>query len=511
MMNAFTNELAQEFDGRPALDEDVCYGALIARDPRFDGRFFTCVTSTGIYCRPICPARTPKREHCRFVPSAAAAEAAGFRPCLRCRPEVAPGLPAAMGTAATVVRGLRLIEEGALDTGSVGALSSRLGIGERQLRRLFLQHLGAPPLSIAANRRLGTARQLIAETDLPMTEIAHLAGYGSLRRFNQEVKDKLGASPVSLRRREKAEAEGTMETGAAVRLKLAYRPPLDWAGLLAYLGPRAIPGVEEVEGDTYRRLARHGAARALVEVRPIEGRDQLEVAMLPIEGRLPLREIAAAVRRLFDLNADPAAIAGKLASDPRLAQAFGRGPVRIPGAYDPFELAVRAVLGQQVSVKGATTLAGRVAARAGAPSPAGCALTRFFPTPSDLAAADLDGIGLTGRRIATLKAMAERVAAGDLDLSPAPTLDDAVARFTALPGIGPWTAHYVSLRALGEPDAFPAGDLGLRKALGNGAPISEKEAERASDAWRPWRGYAALALWRSLTVAEAAPKVGAEK
>ncbi|MEX0838103.1 MAG: AlkA N-terminal domain-containing protein [Parvibaculum sp.] len=479
----------------PGLDPDLCYRAIQAKDARFDGRFFVCVSSTGIYCRPVCPARVPKRENCRFVPSAAAAEAAGFRSCLRCRPEAAPGTPAWVGTAASVSRALRLIDEGALDEGKLDDLAQRLGMGERQLRRLFLAHVGAGPQSVAANRRLLTAKQLISDTRLPLAEVAYAAGYRSLRRFNDAIRQAYGVAPGEIRRASET------ASGGGIVMRLGYRPPFDWERLVTYLAGRAMPGVESVTQKRYARSFRLDSVSGTLTVAPAKKGHALEarvaVAGAGAGAALPMRRIAARLRRLFDLDADPSAIAAAFRGDPligpRLARVKG---LRVPGAFDGFELAIRAVLGQQISVKGATTIAGRIVAKFGEPIDSGEeGITHLFPAPRRLADADFAGLGLTGGRISTLKSLAAAVASGALDFSPRETLEAKIAELTALPGIGEWTAHYVALRALGEPDAFPASDLGLRKAAGGGAPVATKELELLSQDWRPWRGYAALALW----------------
>ena len=480
------------------LDIDQCYRACQAKDARFDGRFFVCVTSTGIYCRPVCPARVPRKENCIFVTSAASAEARGYRSCLRCRPETAPGTPAWSGTAASVARAMRLIEDGALDHGSVEALAERVGLGERQLRRLFLTHVGATPQVVAANRRLLAAKQLISETDLAMAEIAYAAGYQSLRRFNDAVKASYGVAPTELRRG--AERASTKD---AIHLRLGFRPPFDWERLLAYLKMRAMPGVEEITEASYRRSFQLEGASGVIAVTPGKKANTLDVA-IRIDNvaagatSAPIRQIATRVRRIFDLDADPAAIAANFGKDPVLGPRLKKlGGIRVPGAFDGFELGMRAIIGQQVSVKGATTLAGRVVARCGEPlaTPDG-AITHYFPTASTLRKAKLDGLGLTGGRIRTLHAFARAADEGDISFSAGPGLEEKISEFCAVPGIGPWTAHYMALRAVGEPDAFPAADLGLRKAVsGGGAMISTKAFEAMAENWRPWRGYAALLLW----------------
>ncbi|MBI1260084.1 MAG: helix-turn-helix domain-containing protein [Rhizobiales bacterium] len=474
------------------LDPDLCYRAMQAKDARFDGRFFVCVSSTGIYCRPVCPARVPKKSNCLFVPSAAAAEEKGYRSCLRCRPETAPGTPAWAGTEASVARALRLIEEGALDQGSLPALAERLGLGERHLRRLFVSHVGAGPQAVAANRRLLTARQLIHETALPLSEIAHAAGFQSLRRFNDAMLKAYGAAPGAVRRR----AGIAQQAAGSIELRLGYRPPYDWPLVLRYLAGRAIPGVEVVDDESYQRTFRLGGATGWLRVTQAPKGHGLLVR-IHAEGRLPVRQLVARLRRLFDLDADPDAIAKALAHDPLIGPRLRALPgLRVPGAFDGFELAIRAILGQQISVKGATTISGRLAARHGRHIETDVPSLRFvFPDAEALSRGDLSGLGLTGGRMNTLTAMARAVHEGRVDFSPAESLDAKIESFCALPGIGEWTAHYVALRAIGEPDAFPASDLALRKAAGDGEVMATKALEALSQHWRPWRGYAALALW----------------
>jgi AraC family transcriptional regulator of adaptative response / DNA-3-methyladenine glycosylase II len=479
-----------------SLDPDVCYRALRSRDARFDGRFFVGVTSTGIYCRPICPARTPLRRNCRFFPGAAAAAEAGFRACRRCRPEASPASAAWHGTSAVVTRALRLVADGALDDGSVAELAERVGTGERHLRRLFAEHVGASPLAVAATRRVHFAKQLLDETSLPVTTIAHAAGFASVRRFNTAMREAWGTAPRTLRRTPAAAARG-----AELVLRLGYRPPFDAAALLAYLAARAVPGVEEVADGVYRRSVRFDGASGVIAVHPDPkpGGHRL-LLHVPAALALHVRPIAARVRRLFDLDADPAPIAAELARDPELARRLRLHPgVRVPGAWSGFELAIRAILGQQVTVAGATTLAGRLAAAHGArlASPQGT-LRVLAPEPPALARADLAEIGIPRARADALRALACAVAEDGLDLDGGLAPEEALRRLEALPGIGPWTAQYVALRALGVPDAFPASDLGLRRALGGaGRPLVARELERRAEAWRPWRGYAAVLLWGS--------------
>lgn len=495
---------APDDDRRGVPSEDDCYRGLASRDPRFDGRFFFGVTSTGIYCRPICPAPTPRRAHVRVFGCAAAAAAAGFRPCLRCRPETSPGTPAWSGTRATVTRALRLIDEGALDGAGVGRLAARLGVGERHLRRLFDQHLGVSPVAVAGTRRVHFAKRLLDETGWPMTRIAEAAGFSSLRRFNAAFREIYGCAPGELRRRRRG--AGAAPAGMALALRAPYRQPFAFDDLLAYLAPRAIPGVEEIDGGIYRRsvaLPGGGADRAgVIEVADDPAAKALRVR-LPAADARPIAGWLARTRRLFDLTADPEAIASVLDEDGLLGPRLRRRPgLRVPGAWDGFELSVRIVLGQQVSVAGATTLAGRLVERFGEPlpEPAG-ALTHVFPGPDRLAEADLEGIGLPGSRAAALRRLARAVAAGELDLDGSAPPDAVRRQLLALPGVGPWTAEMIALRVLRDPDAFPAGDLGLRRAAAGGAAAAASAAPAArallerAERWRPWRAYAAMALW----------------
>jgi AraC family transcriptional regulator, regulatory protein of adaptative response / DNA-3-methyladenine glycosylase II len=477
-----------------AFDPTVMERARLSRDPRFDGKFFIAVTSTGIYCRPICPASpSPKRGNVRYFTSAAAAAEAGFRPCLRCRPEAAPGTPAWLGTSAVVRRALRLINEGALDEASVGEFAARIGVGARHLDRLFLQHVGASPLAVARTRRLHFAKRLIDESDLPMTQIALAAGFGSLRRFNDAFQKAYARPPRELRR-ERREPPGHA-AGDEVSLALSYRPPYDWEHVRNFLALRATPGVERVDEHGYARLIRTDAGHAAIQVQPLPEKDALR---LRVQGApaSALFQIATAARRVFDLSADPALLTAGLESDPLLRPLVRRRPgIRIPGTWDAFECAVRAVLGQQVTVAAARTLAGRLVERTGEPvATAVAGLDRLFPTPPALAAANLDGLGLTGARITALKALALAVVEGRVAFDrPA---EEVVAQLQELPGFGEWTAQYIALRALGEPDAFLSADLVVRRvAAGGAAPLTAKELDRRAEAWRPWRGYAVMHLW----------------
>lgn len=485
------------------IDRESCLAAFLGRDRRFDGRFFAGVTTTGVYCRPGCPAPLPKPRNVRFFACAAAAQDAGFRACRRCRPETAPGTPAWLGTSATVGRALRLIESGAVDEAPLGALAARLGVGERHLRRLFREHLGTSPVAVARTRRAHFARALLDDASLRMSDVALAAGFSSVRRFNEAMRAAFGVPPTELRRGSPAAAGRE----AGIVLRVPVRPPFDGGALLGFLASRAVPGIEEVEAGAWRRTAEIGGSEGTVEARLDDG--PRPALLLRLEGLGPAAALEAARRagRLFDADADPAAIGAHLSRDAALAPLVAARPgLRVPGAWDPFETAVRTVLGQQVSVKAARTLAARLAGRFGRPLPPRAArggLTRLFPRPADLAERDLASIGLPARRAETLRTLAREVALGRLDLGPAASLEEALGRLAGIPGIGPWTAQAIALRAFGEPDAFPAGDLGLRKALAGGGPLPTESAvnERAA-AWRPWRAYALLHLWTDLAKRE---------
>lgn len=476
---------------------DRFYEALKSRDSRFDGRFFTGVTSTGIYCRPICAARTPKRENVRFFECAAAAEAGGFRPCRRCRPETVPGTPAWLGTSVTVSRALRLISQGALDTGDVDGLADRLGVGSRHLRRLFERHLGASPLAVAKTRRIHFARRLLDQTELPMTEVAHASGFASVKRFNTVIRETFGRTPTELRSLRRDPETPTREE--TVTLRLPYREPFDWKGIVNYIRARAIPGVEQVQDDVYRRTFEFDGTPGVLEVRACRDKPCV-VLEVSASARRHLMMVAERVRRLFDLMTDPVPIAQHLRRDPVLRNSVRRRPgLRVPGAWDPFELAVRAILGQQVSVRGATTLSGRLVEKFGRPLPGAdpSGPHRLFPTPAILADADIASIGMPGKRAEALRELARRVRDEELPLSWGDCAIESHAAMTAIPGIGDWTAQYVAMRALGQPDVFLPGDLGVRRALANGAGRlpTAPEAMARSEAWRPWRAYAVLHLW----------------
>jgi AraC family transcriptional regulator of adaptative response / DNA-3-methyladenine glycosylase II len=495
--------MSTTFDHPP--DPDSCYRALLARDARFDGVFFTGVKTTGIYCRPVCAVRPPRRASCAFFASAAAAEAAGFRPCLRCRPELAPyALQQNLAYAVWQRIAAGALNEGGDDEGgALERLAAEVGLSSRQVRRVLLRHFGVTPVELAQTQRLLFAKKLLQETLLPMPEVAFAAGFRSVRRFNALFVSRYRMAPGALRR-----AGGECTDGGVLTLRLAYRPPYAWEQMLRYLQRRAMPGVEAVREEG-------GHLHYLRSVQLQGGQGWLRVSHLPQRGQLLLQTaatlapwlmpLAARVRSQFDLDANPTAIEAQLAGDSLLAPRIAAAPgLRVPGAFDVFELAVRAVLGQQISVAGATTLAGRLAQRFGRP-----AHTPFpeaslhFPLPGELATAPVEEIarcGLPLARARTLAALAHFANAGGLVFAPGTSLADAVARLKSVPGIGEWTAQYIALRGLRFPDAFPAGDLGLQKAASGieGGRLEEAQLLARAAAWAPWRGYAALLLWHGL-------------
>ncbi len=480
-----------------ARENEVFERARLSRDARFDGRFFIGVRTTGIYCRPICPANAPKSENVSFFRSAAAAGEAGYRPCLRCRPECAPGTPAWGGTSATVQRGLRLIAEGALDDAGVETLADRLGVTSRHLRRLFVQHVGASPLAVAHTQRLHFAKRLIDQTSLPMADISVAAGFGSVRRFNDTFRKIYGRSPRELRK------EGGSETPAtALRVLLPYRRPYDWHALLHFFAGRATPGVERVAAGEYLRTVRVDGAAGIIRVHDVG--DALALSVQGI-GTAALFPVVQRVRDLFDVDAPADDITTVLGRDRRLRSLLKSNPgVRVPGAWDGFELAVRAILGQQVSVQAATTFAGRIAERYGDPLSLAVdgvqdAPDRLFPEPQRLVRARLEHLGIIRSRAQTIRDLARAVVQGDVSFDPAQTIEAFRDTLTALRGIGDWTAEYVAMRAMKYPDAFPASDLGLLRAFqsADGTRRRPAEMQARAEAWRPWRAYGALLIWGS--------------
>ncbi len=490
------------------LDRDACYRALVSRDARFDGRFFVAARSSGVYCRPICPARPPKPENVLFVPSAAAAQAAGFRPCLRCRPEAAPDLGGCDGAAGTIFRALALITGGALSIDDIDALAARLGTDTVQLGRLFQRHLGASAQAVVQTRRSLFAKQLLTETGLPMADVALAAGFGSVRRCRDAIRTLYARAPRDLRRG----GGGAKAAGSAITLTLPYKPPYDWLAMVGFLAPRAIPGVEHVRPDLYARTISLGGAYGSIAVRPADRRHDtpglVATIRFPLIAALPV--IVARIRRIFDLAADPDVIAARLGSDPSLAPLVAARPgLRVPGAWDGFELAVRGILGQQISVLAATRLAGKLVAAYGVPVPSAdgeavSPLRYAFPSPERLIGTDPAAtLGMPRARGRAIVSLAAAALEDRLLFEPGAGLDEAIGRLCVLPGIGEWTAQYVAMRALREPDAFPAADIGLLRALATdaGRPTPAALLARAA-AWRPWRAYAALHLW---TAGAAAP------
>ncbi|HEX3821547.1 MAG TPA: AlkA N-terminal domain-containing protein, partial [Candidatus Sulfotelmatobacter sp.] len=459
------------------------------RDPRFDGKFYIGVVGSRVYCRPICPAPTAKEKNVRYFPTAAAAAEAGFRPCLRCRPECSPGTPAWMGTSNTVSRALRLIAESGLEEGGLEGLAERLGVGSRHLRRLFVRHLGATPSAVAQTRRLHFAKKLIDETRLPMGEIALAAGFGCVRRFNAAIQKIYKRTPTQIRKLARLKTE-PVENQYVFHLR--YRPPYHWNGMLSFLAARATPGVEAVEEGVYSRSISVNGLPGFFAVALDAEHNSLTVQIQFADPRA-LFFIIERIRAMFDLNADWADIAGVLKTDAVLAPMVDAAPgLRVPGAWNGFELAIRAVLGQQIGVAHATAFAGRLAKAFGKPFAGPGSLTHLFPTAEVLAESDLSGVGLTRARAETIHGVARALVDGEINFEGVVDSESFRRQFMEIPGIGSWTAEYVAMRALGEPDAFPAGDIALQSAL---ELSGTRAAERRAEPWRPWRSYATMYLW----------------
>ncbi|MCU1669456.1 MAG: ada [Blastococcus sp.] len=473
-----------------ALDHERCYRAVAGRDARFDGWFFTAVHTTGIYCRPSCPARAPLARNVSFFTTAAAAQAAGFRACRRCRPDAVPGSPEWDIRADVVARAMRLIADGEVERSGVPGVAAHLGYSERQLHRLLVGELGVGALALARAQRAQTARLLIETTDLPMADVAFAAGFASVRQFNDTVREVFAATPTALRSTRRTTGSATP---GWLSLRLAARAPYEAAEVLLFLGAHAVPGLEEWDGTTFSRVLDlpHGAA--VIQLSPDPDGGPAVTARLRLT---ELRDLAAAVtrcRRMLDLDADPAAVDDVLGADPALAHLVSVAPGRrVPTSPDADELAVRAVLGQQVSVAGARTLTARVVAAAGAPLPEPVGtLTHAFPRPAALAEADLAAVGLTGARRRTVHALAAALDEGSIALDPGADREAAGAALLAVPGVGPWTAALVALRGLADPDVWLPGDLALRRSL---ATLGSTDAI-ALTRWRPWRSYAVMHLW----------------
>lgn len=518
----------------PWIDHATAYRAISGRDPRFDGRLYVGVVSTGVYCRPSCPARTPRSENCRFYPAAAAAVAAGFRACRRCRPDALPGSRDWDARGDLAARAVRAIADGAVDDVGVEGLAARLHVSARHLHRVLVAEVGASPLQLARTRRAQLARMLLDQTDLSMADVAFGAGFASVRQFNDVVREHFGATPGELRRARRRSAlvspgDGPAATdrlpvsGARLSLRLRYAPPFDAGSWFRHVAARAVPGLEratpepgtEEAGDlTVTRLLRGGGGPVRVGL-VLAGDGSAIHAHLELASLSDLAPTVTRLRRWLDLDADPVLVAGALGDDPLLAPLLAARPgLRVPGTTDPFELAVRAVLGQQVSTAAARTIAGRLVAAYGEPGGDDLA---FFPTAATLAAVGtpaLRALGLNEGRASTIGVVARAVVDG-LRLDAGVDREHVRAELLALPGVGPWTADYVVLRALGDPDVFPAGDLILRRALaelpgGTGEPVDVRAATARAAAWSPWRGYAAQHLWSAWShrtaVAAAAPR-----
>jgi AraC family transcriptional regulator of adaptative response / DNA-3-methyladenine glycosylase II len=489
---------------KPEIDPAICWQAIYSRDLRFDGRFFAGVLTTGVYCRPICPVPLRKPANVRWYPSAASAEAAGFRPCRRCRPHTSPGTPAWLGTSAVVSRALKLISEGALDVGDVEALAEHVGLGSRHLRRLFVQHLGASPVRIASTRRVHFARNLLDQTDLPITKTASYSGFKSIRQFNHAMRTTFDMSPSELRKLRSGVK--TTATQGGIALYLPYRPPFDWCTLIRFLKRRATPGTEVIEDDCYRRTIEINGQAGEIEVSPEPDGPFLR-ARVTLPSYEQLMPVVERVRRIFDLGADPLQITDHLAQDSRLGEVLRARPgLRVPGAWDAFELAVRAVLGQQLTFVDAKSVIARLVRTFGRPIKTTVPrLTHLFPGPEVLAAANLSSIGLPPARAETLRALARATCEDKLNPAACKSLDEIISRLCAIRGMGRRRANYIAMRAFGEPDAIPSNDLGLRRALTNGrTPLSEDEFLNVAEAWRPWRAYAAMYLWAAAAARSAA-------
>lgn len=481
-------------------DSKALYQALRARDSRFDGLFFVGVKSTGIYCRPVCTVRPPKEINCTFYNSAQEAEQAGYRPCLRCRPELAPGNAPVDNSQRIAHLIVRRIEEGVSDEkAALEVIASEFELSSRQIRRIIQKELGVPPIQLILTRRLLLAKQLLTETKLPVTEIAFASGFSSLRRFNDAFTTRYNMPPTRLRKNA-VDGESGVDGADTLTLQLAYRPPYDWKGVLAFLKMRELKRVEWVGDDFYARTVQLGNKKGWIKVTQSEKKNAL---LLELSHGLTtvLPALLNRVRDLFDLNARPDVIAKQLRKDKRLAPMIKANPgQRVPGAFNGFELGLRAILGQQVTVKAATTLACRFAEQFGEPIQTPFPeLDRLTPNPARVARASIDDVarlGVVSARAKSIIALARAHASGELSLDGGVhhNPDETIARLAELPGVGQWTAHYMAMRALRWPDAFPKEDIAVRNNLGG---VTAKQAEELSQAWRPWRSYAVLHIWNN--------------
>lgn len=481
------------------IDKQIAYRAMTSKDVRFDGVFYVGVTSTGIYCRPVCPVKSPRQENCLFFDSAEAAEKATFRPCLRCRPELAPGNAPVDSSHRVADLLIQRIEEGLIeDVDSLEEIAAQFSLSLRQLRRIVQKELGVSPLELRQTRRLLLAKQLLTETALPVTEVAYASGFSSLRRFNEVFNRQYRMPPTRLRK--EAGEPGHVIGSETSTLLLSYRPPYNWTAMLAFLSLRAIKGVESVDKVSYARTVRLGEHKGWIRVTQATKKPGLSVefthSLTPV---LPV--LLRRLRNLFDLDAHPDLIAAHLEQEPLLKNSLVKDAgLRVPGAFDGFEMVVRAILGQQITVKAATTIGGRFAEAFGDPIQTPFpSLNRLTPLAARVARATLDevaSLGIVSARSRTLMTVAVACEKGELKLEAATHPEEAIASLVAQPGIGEWTAHYIAMRALRWPDAFPSGDIIVRKNLGG---VTAKEAERLSQAWRPWRSYAVMHIWKNLT------------
>lgn len=468
------------------MQAQIYENARLARDPRFDGRFFVGVRTTGVYCRPVCPVKQPRRENVTFFPTAAAAAEAGYRPCLRCRPEASPGTPAWSGTSTTVSRALQMIGEGILDEVGMDLMCDRLGITSRHLNRLFVKHLGASPKAVAQTRRLHFARKLLDETNLSMSDIAFSSGYGSIRRFNDHVKQTYGRSPSMLRQQSRCRDPD-------LTIRLPYRPPYDYEGLLAFLAVRSTPGVEAVREGEYSRTISVDGHPGWFAVNHDSRRREL-VCRIEIANSRSLMKVVSGIKRIFDLDADPVEINGGLSREPLLSRLVDQDPgQRVPGAWDPFEVVIRAIVGQQISVKGATTIMGRIARDYGY----GINGQHVFPPPDVVANIKPEALPMPRARAMTISNVARAVVDGELDLGPGSTAARLRDQLLSLKGVGIWTAQYVAMRGLNDPDAFLHSDLVIKRLARQRLNIDKgKELLDYAEHWRPWRAYACMHIWR---------------
>lgn len=479
-------------------DFDSCYRTVQSKDARFDGWFVTAVLSTGIYCRPSCPARPPLPQNLRFYPTAAAAQGAGFRACKRCRPDASPGSPEWNVRGDIVARAMRLIADGTVDRSGVTGLADRLGYTTRQLERPLQAEVGANPLALARAQRTKTARVLIETTDLPFGDVAFAAGFSSIRQFNDTVRAVSALTPTALRDRARTRAADQRVGADVLSLRLAVRTPFSYEGLFGHLAASAVPGVEEVRDGAYRRTLRLPSGAGVVALTPHPDHVQ---CLLTLDDFRDLSAAIARCRRLLDLDADPAAVVDALSQDRHLAAVVAKAPgQRIPRTVDEAELAVRVVLGQQVSIKAARTHAGRLAQAYGSPvTDTGGGLTHVFPSVDQLAALDPNSLAMPASRRRTLVALVAALATGDVEVDVGADWNRARTRLAALPGIGPWTTEVIAMRGLGDPDAFPVTDLGVRAAAKVvGLPGTSEALLAHSARWRPWRAYVTQHLWTAL-------------